>query len=321
MLVVPWPDAPLFPGIDIDTSIALLAHFDIDALVRVRFWNHLGDQYTSATLTRRIAFMLSPAFSDYEAFVHELQLTSSVVGGQAALHVFHPSEPAPRVIAIYTPHRTFFHVLGYLVHQEDFELRITACEASPIADEPPPLEVTLTKGRYSFLLVPGAKESPTPLHPLVSMWNSALCAYFGPNSFCDAYTGLNEHSRGLIHPSRLALHGQLPADLGALIRTWTARGWALSNTPSAWVGATPCRGAVSIGCAAAVRFFGDAHCTSGVLLPLGETLPRSVGVDLLQEYSVVWWRGGRTCGGGCHYGETSITGGKRLCLRSVLITT
>ena len=80
-----------------------------------------------------------------------------------------------------------------------------------------------------------------------------------------------------------------------------------------------CAGVQSAHCACATRYFGDRFCLNGTMHDTLENSPApKLRHDVLRDVVLEWWRGGRTCSGACHSGDTRIVPGSRMVPRALL---
>ena len=152
-----------------------------------------------------------------------------------------------------------------------------------------------------------------PLEPLACLWSSALQVYVTPTSYCVPYPSLTANHAALIQPRKLRAHNvDQNAALQKRVRAWEERGWDFYHHATDLVDEAECDGVRSQLCAAAPRYFGDKYCLYGVmeLVGRGGTVP-NLPFDILGTETLMWWRGGRTCGAACHSGEQRIIPGYR----------
>ncbi|TFK84225.1 hypothetical protein K466DRAFT_496981 [Polyporus arcularius HHB13444] len=309
-----YPFQRLFPDIAQDVAILIAAYVDIEGLLKLRALCRSGDQFLAAELYSRSRTMFRGIIGDYEAFVRELHLTCALVGHEAALHIFYPALGSPDEIHLLAPKRLFFHLIAYLVHREQFSLAVP--DGSTTARS---RYVILSKGGRTVRVV--QSQSPSPLQPIVQNWQTALFAYIAPTQFCNPYSPLTSNMQALFHPGIFARSTDLPASTWAQMAIWKKAGWRFSgrkrdSRPGAQ--GTLCGGTPSPTCAAARRFFGDSHCLSGPTRSLADERVLAMPYDALQEWNVVWWRGGRRCSEECHSGAVEVEPGYRVCSRVLL---
>ncbi|RDX47831.1 hypothetical protein OH76DRAFT_1353622 [Lentinus brumalis] len=160
-------------------------------------------------------------------------------------------------------------------------------------------------------------RSRSPLLPLTSDLHSGLFNYVGAFDFSSAYPVLTSTSRGLLTMVSLGRGNEVHEDLEGAATSWVRAGWNLSSKWLPWSPSEGCQGTNSEGCAVAPRYFGDRFCASGPVSPLRERTPREQ-IALESAWTVYWWRGGYTCGPGCHSGLEEIEASSRTCPRSWL---
>ena len=126
-LALPLP--PFFPALNVDVSLRILRHLDVDDLSVVGRTGAVGKLYAAVTISRRARKALKPFIVDPPPFLHELHNTCSVIGGLSALHILYPWMPSATTLTIYAPRATWFHVAGYLVACEGYTPTIKVCDA------------------------------------------------------------------------------------------------------------------------------------------------------------------------------------------------
>ncbi|RPD55254.1 hypothetical protein L226DRAFT_470639 [Lentinus tigrinus ALCF2SS1-7] len=313
MYPAPFPLARLSPTFCQDVVIAISAHLDIDCLLTLRAASRVGDQLLAAEITTRCRKLFRGMLDDYEAFVRELDMTSSVIGSTAALRLLYPSTPQPDEIHVFTPNKLFFHVAAYLVHCEHFALCIP-----PHASGRRGHFAKLTKNGGTIKLV--QSPSASPLEPIVRHWHTGLFAYVSARRFCVPYSSLTSQRHGLINPRSLLNYTHIPHSVREKIHDWKGERWRFTTMMkmTRWSRAQ-CRGVASIVCAAARRYFGDASCLGGPTLSLDDQEVPTYPYDALEEWTVLWWRSGETYGQACHCEAHVIDPGYRVCLRVTLV--
>ncbi|TFK84163.1 hypothetical protein K466DRAFT_439612, partial [Polyporus arcularius HHB13444] len=271
---------------------------DIHALARVRATCSDGDQYVSATLCRRMRMLISPYFTRYWDFVEEMQITGAVIGGEAALSVLHPQLQHPSTLTIFLPNRLFFHMLAYLCAVEGYSAVLATRRGDRDAVQRRTCTAALTRGTRGIELIQSTTHSA--LYALLGQWNTALPAYITPTRFCDPYPLLTRARRALVDTRHTMCSGlALKPHLRPLVAEWRKRGWSVAIHPTVWdPRRVRCEQNLHPDCALAVRYFGDKHCVAGPLLPVQRPsmqLRRRAKENSVEEYTVIWWRGGRLC--------------------------
>ncbi|RDX45222.1 hypothetical protein OH76DRAFT_1358353 [Lentinus brumalis] len=293
----------------------VLEWLDIHALLRVRATCADGDQAASATLSRRIRLLMLPYFTDYAGFIEEMRLSSAVVTGEAALHVLHPHHGPPPTLALALPDDLFFHMVGYLVRVEFYSYAMSTHHNGSQGLQRLTRTATLRKETCTIEIIQSGTHSP--LTPTLSGWNTALTAYFTPNGFCDPYALLSRQQRALLNPW-MDQTQQNPLWIRQQKKSWRNQGWKILAGSVVEGARDGCAGRAKFDCAGAVRVYGDADCVAGPWQPVrNRREERKVPLDLVQRHTVMWWRGGRTCGERCQGGLMRLTPGGRTVLREL----
>ncbi|TFK84221.1 hypothetical protein K466DRAFT_466814, partial [Polyporus arcularius HHB13444] len=273
---------------------------DLRALVCVRLTSSDGDRYVSATLCRRIRILIAPYFMRYWDFVREMRFTGAVIGEQMALNVLYPDVYTPSSMTIFLPNRLFFHMLGYLCQVEGYTAALSNRAGDAGSLQLRTRTATLSRGTKRIELLQSTSDSA--LHAVLGGWNTALSAYITPSGFCDPYAMLTAAKRALLDPRLLSTGAPLKQEIRDLREEWRSRDWSIGVHPSQWdVVRGACVPEPRSDCAASTRHFGDKHCVAGHLFPVRcrPPLVGHIALDLVEEYTVCWWRGGRVCGIGC----------------------
>ncbi len=105
-----------------DDVQARVYHFcSLPTLSRFRGCSRATDAVVAAEVAHRYTSVLAPFFSDQAGFMRELDTTLSVIGGSAALSIVAGGwSRVPGDLNVYAPKTTFFHILAYLVHVENY---------------------------------------------------------------------------------------------------------------------------------------------------------------------------------------------------------
>ncbi len=339
MRVAQYPDGPFLPRLLRELWLDMLDSFDIETLLRIRATNSIGDGYTSATLYHRLHRYLHHAV-DYDSFVAALEDTGAVLGGYGALRILYPSpgDPPPHSAHLFAPRSTYGRLVQHLTVVQGFTVCPEGLEDAALhgasdddgsddgegpdghGDSPVPrvlATAVLTKGDFRITVTQSMLECP--LHAMTSEWNSALFTYISPRDFCSAYSRLNADSRALLNPVRLKDFSVMPKSLKRDLAAWKKDGWNVAQEWMPW-SPGPCAGALSEGCSAATRFFGDRFCCRGaVSITLRDGDGKHGYHDGWRRESCMWWRGGAVCGRSCHGRMRFIVPGVRVCHRSLLI--
>ncbi|RDX52567.1 hypothetical protein OH76DRAFT_1344992, partial [Lentinus brumalis] len=265
-------------------------------------------------LARRSRSLLRPFLHDYEGFVSKLHITGSVLTGGSALHVLYPSMPAPDDLKVCASKETFFHIVAYLVHCEGYTPKLSRPRPSVSA-----YYADLTRDGHKIRIV----RSPTssPLHPIVCHWHTGLFGYLSPARFSVPYASLTTNRRALVMGNHMDEDGNMTSSLQDRIRVWQDDGWQITlRPPGSAAERARCRGVASPVCAVGRRHFGDSHCLSGPTHALRHRVLPALAYDCDSEWTVFWWRGGRTCGANCYAGKTMVNAGHRPCLCAIVRT-
>ncbi|RDX39936.1 hypothetical protein OH76DRAFT_1366977 [Lentinus brumalis] len=328
MLTLPTPSVALFSGLPSDISVEIVSHMDVDQLVRLKGTCSLADEYVGAVLHTRSRKLLDHGLRSYDGFIARLVQFRAVVGGIAALCILFPYHGRPPFVDVFVPDDTYDDFMEYLLYEEgddedDGLPHIPQLSLRPPPRYPPGVSVMYRfsrgdheKGGFSINLVRSTTSSA--VLPITSELHTALFNYVSPRGFCSAYTQFNQARLALLNPLRLDEDYVPPKYLRPALAAWCRNGWDLNLVPLSLPNAGPCRGVASIGCAAATRYFGDRHCAFGRIVPMHlrhmELEPADDSEDTL---TVLWWRGGVTCGWPCHSGSRELVPGARVCLRIV----
>ncbi len=312
-----YPYLSWIPAAPADVAIYITELLDIHDLVRVRMTWSNGDRYVSAVLCRRMRMALHPYFHRYKDFVQEMRFTGAVIGDQMALNVLHPALYQPAHLTIFLPNRLFFHMLGYLITAEGYAAVLaTTRDARTLQKRT--CTGTLSRGDHCIVLIQSTTESS--LYALHGTSNTAKSAYFSPTSFCDPYPLLNRARIALIDPRQTFRQGCVRWPGREDMTIWRQLGWTVAVHGGELEHRGPCHPEPRPDCAAALRYFGDRHCAAGPLLPLRgrPVLMPTLRGPALEDYTVVWWRGGRVCGRGCLGNLTRVEPGANTVLRRVV---
>ncbi|RDX42767.1 hypothetical protein OH76DRAFT_1488393 [Lentinus brumalis] len=347
MRFVAYPDRPFLPRLPLDLWLDMLDDFDVDTLLRIRATNSVGDGYVAATLCHRLYQYLHDAVN-YEAFVSALEDTGAVLGGYGALRILFPlpHRPLPRFADVFAPLGTYERLVAHLVVVQGF----TQSPPPPDPPQAPPViedvdgsassdsddetveepvapgarrvatRTVLSKGTFRITVVQSTVQCP--LLALTAEWNSAQFTYISARDFCSSYSRLNSEGRALVNPLRLKRFRKIPRSLQAEVSTWRADGWEVAREWWPWAAGLCCPGALSEGCGAATRYFGDRFCSRGVLGAVwaqGDSEEVATQRDVWQRETVMWWRGGDLCGRPCHGRMRFILPGARVCHKNAVI--
>ncbi|KAI0744703.1 hypothetical protein C8Q76DRAFT_606088 [Earliella scabrosa] len=315
LLSYTYPDTPLVPRLCVDVCIAILQLLDLNELASVRGTSTLADAYGAAVLGHRTRHLLEHFCQHPESVLDALLFSCSVLGGMTSSHLLYPNlYPTCDVLHIYTPRALFFHMIGYLTRCERYTYELHAPSSAQL---PSALSVAvLKKGDLRIEIT--VSRSDCPLEPLANLSSTALVTYLSPTEIGVAYPASLAAQRMLLHPRSLTEDLKVPEDWKPELRTLHSNGWKIATRLSARRDeGRPCRGRRSAECAAALRYLGDRHCLQPPLHPRGAVLYRP-HVDLVREYTVLWWRGGKTCAKSCASGEREIESSSRTVPRSVL---
>ncbi|TFK84160.1 hypothetical protein K466DRAFT_602238 [Polyporus arcularius HHB13444] len=314
----PYPPGVFITGLGHDVTLFVSRYLDIRSLGAMRTGGRTGDRYVAAVLSRRLRELVRDFVDDAEGhFIEELHQTNSVVGSLAAAHFLHPLDcRAPSILAIFAPEKQWFHVVAYLVHVEQCHVKIELQQLNARRSKGERVAI-LTSSRGKINVVQSRWASP--LEPIMNCWQSALYAYVTPTSFCDPYHELTRRKRGLINPRKVFPGLGIPTgQVARLISKWSRRGWDLVQQAEDWGGSPGCGTPEARYCAGTQRYFGDKFCLTGVIAPVEARDVGRLPYNALEEYTVLWWRGGETCGPTCHSGDTEISSAVRVYPTNVL---
>ncbi|KAL1940975.1 hypothetical protein VTO73DRAFT_7611 [Trametes versicolor] len=314
----------IFTSLVEDMITTVFDHTGVESLVRLRSTGTTADLYISGYLSRRLAAHLRRFVRNPTHFLDELEICCSVISGSSALAVLFRLPWIPGDLDIYTPRDYFYHVVAYLVNVEEYTLSFLS--------QPHYASYGNVRNVARLLRDDGQRidviqsESNSALLPLASFWNTAVMNYISSSGFCVAYPRLTEAHRALLSTRSTFVpnDGGVPypdVDTDVVVK-YLDRGFDLRFTHMGWIreddASAGCPGMGSSHCPLTIRYFGDRHCVTGSLGPVQAHKTSSLRCDLLQDYTVVWWRGGPTCGGACSEAGPWVYGNSYGCLRSLL---
>ncbi|KAI0707135.1 hypothetical protein C8Q76DRAFT_566920, partial [Earliella scabrosa] len=301
----------------------IIESLDIDALVRLRYTSTVADAYVSYVLRERFHAIFRPSMSSLKEFCKMFESTQAVVSGAPALAAMFPDVQVPRLpspIDIYVPRGGLEKLLDHLISVQGFGPTIPSTnrlssdgDMAYLRDSLPPSYVR--KGAQLVRIIESMTHSS--LLPIPSQWNTALHNYISARRFVCAYTHLTATQRALLTPSDEGETVWTPESTCASA-LWTQAGWSVAVDWPSWAPSGSCDGVSSLGCAAAVRHFGDRHSSVASFHLSDDPQEPQRSRDELE--TVVWWRGGPTCSPACHSGEILIFPGARPCLFDLLRT-
>ncbi|EIW52161.1 uncharacterized protein TRAVEDRAFT_53589 [Trametes versicolor FP-101664 SS1] len=303
--------------------VTLFDHLPIDSLVRFRSSSKAADFRIGSYMSRKLEAHLRRFVSNTHDFLHELEITCSVVSGSTALAVIFRLSWTPNDLDVYVPRDLFWHVIAYLVNVENYT--VSFLDISDYVSKKIHNVGRLSREGGQIIDVIQS-ESNSPLLPLTTFWNTALMNYVTPNSFCVSYPHLTDAHHALIFEDGVASAGKarvpFPREPEELRRKYELRGFELHLSPLSWIRtadpSAQCTGIGSALCPLTMRYFGDRHCVTGSLYPLEGRKSKELRVDLLKVFTAVWWRGGQTCGDGCAAAGVWVEGSSYACSRSLL---
>lgn len=318
MFDCPLPLSTLIPALSPDISLLIANLLNIGDLMKLRRLSSTGDAYVGVTISHRSRILLNAYIRDINNFVHEMRVTSTVIGGEAALRILYPDCPRPSVIKLYCPRTLFHHILSYLVYIEGYTFTLVRPHHTDHVEQPPTI-AHLVNGQARIHLV----QSPTdsPLHPLTTEWNTALYTFVSPTHYVVPYPHDTAAGRVCyITPRyRRYRHGESKrSGIIRLVRSWEVREWIMADKDSdeGWVRPICDEGSQGM-CSATARVFGDRFCLSGPIHAIRSEPIVPMRYNPQNLYNVLWFRGGFTCGDQRHGGLEEVRPAARVCLRRV----
>ncbi|KAH9852844.1 hypothetical protein C2E23DRAFT_729604 [Lenzites betulinus] len=300
-------------------------YLHVDTLIRLRSTGPVADLYVSTYLFKKLLGVLRRFVENPYHFLDELEICCSVISGSSALSVLFRHSWTPDDLDVYTPRDYFWHVVAYLVNVENytkFEL-LSHPDYNAYGTVRSVARLSRADGRRVDVV---QSDSNSPLLPIASFWNTAVMNYIAPNSFCIAYPHLTDQLCAVttaISPAEEDVSSATyPLVDPALLYKYEARGFAVRTDHLSWARtADPsavCLGMDSPLCPLTMRYFGDRHCVTGSIPSVrGRRARRSLTKDFVKEYTAVWWKGGKTCGGECAKAGSWIYGSSYSCARTL----
>ncbi|KAL1945774.1 hypothetical protein VTO73DRAFT_1776 [Trametes versicolor] len=315
----------IFTSLVDDMIVTLFDHAEVDSLVRFRSTGHRADAFVSSYLSGKLNVHLRRFVKNTAHFLDELEVCCSVISGSSALAILFRLPWTPQDLDIYTPRAYFYHVVAYLVHVEEYSVSFPRGSTYHVYGKVRNVARLTRSDGQRIDVVQSASNSP--LLPIASFWTTAVMNYISATSFCIAYPHLTEANRSLISTTFMReadVQGvPQPTQHQELLAKYRERGFDLRLAHMSWTRESAvdavCPGTQSVTCPLSIRYFGDRHCVTGSLRPVRTTRSTRKTVNLLEEWTAVWWRGGQTCGDMCGAAGAWVGGEAFTCNRSLVL--
>ncbi|RDX39659.1 hypothetical protein OH76DRAFT_1490930 [Lentinus brumalis] len=316
MFTVPYPGTSFLPDFLPELTPSIMEFLDGEDFSRLRQVSRLAETYVAATIHTRTRTLFADTPRNYDALIDTLHTARAVVGAAGAVYILFPMDIVPRYFHIYVPPNSWSELVRHLERRQGFTGKAITVNAAIGESFPEGVQsvTRFNKGSVAIDVLESTKRSP--LYPIASQLHTGYFNYVSTQSFECAYPSLTRQYRALLNPQRLVRYLDIPQRYADECQSWRQDGWTIQVEWEVWAPGGQCAGTRSLGCASATRAFGDRWGFSGNYAAIADRTQRLRSV--VDELTVVWWRGGRTCGPACHSGQIEISPGSRQCLRRII---
>ncbi|KAI0648459.1 hypothetical protein C8Q79DRAFT_905579 [Trametes meyenii] len=271
-------------------------------LLSLRGTCRAADVNVHSEFEHRYSRLLSPFVADQHQFREVLDAANTFISRSTAVAFFSGRNLRPHDLDLYAVKGDSARIISYLIGVKGYKL---VRAGSPIG------EALYRGGIYvvfrlvcmtdSVLIDVIESNTASSYLPLLHFWCTVPMNILCSKSFTALYPSLLEDCLGLLNPICTG-NEEAQEDLDRLTKKYHAYGFDVRPFESSWdilpTGHARCAGRRSLNCPLTVCWVGDRFCLPIEDPSLWPAQFELLTVQTIKPLTVVWWRGGATCGCG-----------------------
>ncbi|EMD30852.1 hypothetical protein CERSUDRAFT_78582 [Gelatoporia subvermispora B] len=293
----------------IDHSLSFLghhicnpAHLQVDFITQLPddvILEHAGEQTVSCRkhLDGGMKMILGKFLYRVEDFRNFMQITRAIISGSCVASFFLRSTSIPPPGAdldVYCPFGQSERIGRYLEAVEGYTYTAVL---PPALDYVGGIAMVHRYEKNSLQIDLVESLTSSAANPIPFFYGTHLVSWMSADQYCCAYPRLTFDMHSVLSGQRL-LDWNIPdGRVLEAIRKYEQRGVQFALHAWQWADSDSCdRG---YACPRTARWFGDQWCLVGSYSTYAKEIHRRTGSDVTSDLTVIWWRGGISCGGPC----------------------